>query len=135
MRTRARAVSRILAAVLAAAALSSGAGRAESAAAACLPPGVTREVLNWPTANAQAVAFPTESGGKRAGLLELYQSPEGRSVVLVWVQGDIVYVDTAPQDPESPGWIDTGFMTLNGKTLLDRPRTPCQWRIVNGTDA
>jgi hypothetical protein len=107
---------------------------ATTAAPTCLPPGVTREVLSWPTANAQAVAFPTESGGRRAGLLELYQSPEGRSVVLVWVQGDIVYVDTAPQDPQSPGWIDLGFMTLNGKTLLDRPTAPCQWRIVNGTD-
>jgi hypothetical protein len=100
----------------------------------CLPPGIASEVLTWETANAQAVAFPTESGGKRAGLLELYKAPDGRSVVVVWVQGDIVYVDSAPQDPETPGWVDAGFMTSNGKTLLDPPRKPCQWRVVNGTD-
>ena len=101
----------------------------------CLPPGIAREVLTWETANAQAVAFPTESGGKRAGLLELYKATDGRSIVIVWVQGDIVYVDSAPQDPDSPGWVDAGFMTANGKTLLDPKRAPCQWRVVNGTDA
>ena len=129
-----RALRRTLAFAGAAGVVLALAPHGAAATSPCLPPGVAREILTWETANAQAVAFPTETGGKRAGLLELYKAPDGRSVVVVWVQGDIVYVDSAPQDPESPGWVDAGFMTSNGKTLLDPPKKPCQWRVVNGTD-
>ena len=129
-----RALRRTLVLAAAAGLVLGAAPRGWATLSPCLPPGIAREVLSWETANAQAVAFPTESGGKRAGLLELYKAPDGRSVVVVWVQGDIVYVDNAPQDPDSPGWVDAGFMTSNGKTLLDPKRTPCQWRVVNGTD-
>jgi hypothetical protein len=80
------------------------------------------------------MTFMTESGVQRAGLLEV-QSREGRSIVLVWVRGDIVYVDAAPLDPESPGWVDAGFLAADGKVLLDAPGSPCQWRRIGGTSA
>lgn len=94
----------------------------------CLPPGIAADALVWQTSSAQAVAFTTESGVKRAGLLEVNQSPDGREIVVVWVRGEIVYVDGAPKDQESPGWVDLGYLTPTGKILLDSPKAPCQWQ-------
>lgn len=107
---------------------------ASAAQTPCLPPGVAGDVLQWHTADARAIGFPTESGPARAGLLEVYQSGDGRSAVLVWVRGAIVYVDAAPENPGSPAWVDAGVVSPNGKMLLDNPAAPCQWRILGGQE-
>jgi hypothetical protein len=104
-------------------------------ASACLPPGVTADVLGWHTENAQTVALKTESGEPRAALIERFRSGDGRTAILVWVRGQVVYADTAPDDPRSPGWVDVGLMSTNGQTLLDTPGEACRWRVLGGVES
>lgn len=106
-----------------------------AASAPCLPPGVTPDILDWRVENAKTVAFRTESGRARAGLIEFYRAEDGRSVVVVWVRGALVYLDTAPENPSSPGWVDASFMSENGEVLLDSPGAGCEWRLRGGTEA
>jgi hypothetical protein len=101
----------------------------------CLPPGVTPEVLSWQSEAAQSIAMRTESGVVRHGLVERSRADDGRSTVIVWVRGAPVYVDTAPDNPAMPAWVDAGRLAADGKLLLDRPGAPCQWRRVGGSQA
>jgi hypothetical protein len=101
----------------------------------CLPPGVTSEVLSWQTESAHPVAMRTESGLVRPGLMERTRAADGRATVIVWVRGGPVYVDTAPDNPSLPAWVDAGRMAADGTLLLDQPGAPCQWRRVGGTQA
>jgi hypothetical protein len=103
--------------------------------AACLPPGVGDDVLGWHTEDAQTVALKTESGESRAGLIERFRAGDGRAAVLVWVRGQVVYADVAPDDPRSPGWVDVGLMSSNGRTLLDTPGAACRWRVLGGVES
>jgi hypothetical protein len=106
-----------------------------AASSACLPPGVTHDVLAWHTEHAKTVALKTESGESRAGLIERFRSGDGRAAVLLWVRGQVVYADLAPDDPGSPGWVDVGLMSSNGRTLLDTPGTACRWRALGGLES
>ena len=117
---------------LAAAMLFSLAPTTRAADAPCLPPGIGMDVLGWQTENARAVALPTESGRTRAALIERFRANDGRTVLMVWVRGDVVYVDTAPDNEQAPGWIDAGRLSSDGSSLLDRPGAPCQWRVLGG---
>jgi len=100
-----------------------------------LPPGVTADVLSWQTEASQPIQMRTESGVVRPGLLERTRATDGRSIVFVWLRGGPIYVDTAPDNPTSPAWVDTGRVAADGKALLDQPGASCQWRRVGGTQA
>lgn len=101
----------------------------------CLPPGVTSDVLSWQTEAAQSVTMRTESGVVRPGLLERTRATDGRAIVIVWLRGGPIYVDTAPDNPATPAWVDAGRVAADGKALLDQPGAPCQWRRVGGAQA
>src|SRR5262245_39634856 len=101
----------------------------------CLPPGVTPDVLSWQTEAAQPITLRTESGLTRPGLLERTRATDGHTMVIVWVRGGAVYVDTAPDNPWSPAWVDTGRLAPDGKVLLDQPTASCQWRRIGGEQA
>lgn len=101
----------------------------------CLPPGVTSDVLSWQTEAAQSITMRTESGVVRPGLLERTRASDGRSIVIVWLRGGPIYVDTAPDNPASPAWVDTGRVAPDGKLLLDQPGAACQWRRIGGAQA
>jgi hypothetical protein len=68
-------------------------------------------------------------------LLERTRATDGRAMVMVWVRGGPVYVDTAPDNPKSPAWVDAGRVAPDGTALLDQPAASCQWRRIGGEQA
>lgn len=93
----------------------------------CLPPGVSPEVLSWPTIDANLVQFSSQSGIKYVGLTEILGNPTTRQMVQVyWVRGRIVFFDPNPNDQDAPAWYDAGL--TDGKVFYDNPTGQCQWK-------
>lgn len=100
--------------------------------AKCLPPDVP-DFITWPIVNADSRTITADSGPPGEVVIILYR--QGQQVAfVVWLEGRIVAVDMAPDNPGSPAWLDMGYLTPAGK-MRGTPGKPCSWKLVSRREA
>lgn len=98
-------------------------------AAICVPPGLP-PVAEWRPLQAAPIVISTVVGRLLVGVSAAYQLPSGRRVLAHWLEGEILTIDPAPDDPAVPLWVNLNRAEVEGPSvsILDVRRGPgCRW--------
>lgn len=91
----------------------------------CLPPGLPADVFEWPVVATER-GFLQLGEHLVPGFLLRYEYQKHAVVVLRTIDA-LLLVDPAPDDPDSPVWINAGRVDVRTGMLRAEPVPMCQW--------